>query len=674
LATLAELRTRSDTLFTELFKATAQPQRGTPQPTPERKTFSWFDMDDAVASAVLSFRLAALAASGATVEEGLAAALDHAEAEKDDARAEEVQIGLALFVTHNHDGRRLAKPRTITAAPELFSPPRAHGGVAPAVSIGGLSPGLDYWREDVFANEHHQHWHEVYPFTGLPPRSFADWHAAHTTDEFVEILDAIAPGQPWATTVPTLTPAQLADLFGRALRTREVRRLPRRLYTKLFRLNDRQGELFFFMHTQMLARYDAELLSNGLARVTPWGPDDWDDPIAAGHDPIEVEGFGRREQDQTLPSEDAATLKALWDEVKTALDDSELRARGGGTVPIDRDNLGEAVESTVPQLREHLADNAYLGLHGAGHVFLSHLADPDGVMVSPTTAIRDPIFWQWHKAIDDLSARWQDSLDPYTFEDAPNVRVRDIILCRTGDLPADPAAVADELFGGENWGTDFAAAPAEAGGVSLTTLDQLTTTMATANFGGSPRSFLTHEPFSYFLRIENPTQDTLPVTARIFLAPESEAADRRAWMEMDKFLIKLAPGRQVVHRPDTESSIIKRPAETSPAAVIPGDADPDERSYCDCGWPYTLLLPRGTAQGMPFRLAVLITDATIDQLAEPEHCGSMSYCGAVDRYPDARDMGYPFCRPFAGPPATAIEDTIAGLDSATARSVAIRHA
>jgi hypothetical protein len=76
---------------------------------------------------------------------------------------------------------------------------------------------------------------------------------------------------------------------------------------------------------------------------------------------------------------------------------------------------------------------------------------------------------------------------------------------------------------------------------------------------------------------------------------------------------------------------------------------------------------------MPFRLLVLGTDAAIDGVEHPEHCGSMSYCGAVDRYPDTRDMGYPFSRPF-GPAASAISDRIVALDSAAARTVTIRHA
>ena len=486
---------------------------------------------------------------------------------------------------------------------------------------------------------------------------------------------------------PTLTPEELAGLFAQVLGA--AGDLPRDVYTKLFRLNDRQGELFFYMHEQMLARYDAELLSHGLERVEPFDPDDWGHPIAAGHDPIEIDGFGRREEKEILPGQAGSTLRSLWDEIEEALTATQLRALDGQSqVPIDRTNLGEAVEAAVPQLRS-LAEDAYPGLHGAGHVFIARLGDPVlGVMASTVTAIRDPVFWQWHKAIDNLGARWQDELDPYPFDDAPPVLVRnaldpsadtpwtspDIILCRTSDLPAgtDPAELGTQLFGGANWGTEFASAQASAGGTSLQTVDELTTTMATVNFGGAQRRFLTHEPFSYFLRIENTTQNPLGVTVRIFLVPADLAPDRRAWMEMDKFLVDLAPGRHVVYRPDTESSIVKRPAEKSPAAVIPGGGGPDERSYCDCGWPYTLLLPRGKPDGMPFRLLILATDAAIDGVEHPEHCGSMSYCGAVDRYPDTRDMGYPFSRPF-GPAASAISDTIVALDSAAARTVTIRH-
>ena len=71
------------------------------------------------------------------------------------------------------------------------------------------------------------------------------------------------------------------------------RRPAARLYHKLFRLNDRQGELFFYMHEQMLARYDAELLSNDLARVEPFDPSAGPSRSPTGHDPIGLQGYGR---------------------------------------------------------------------------------------------------------------------------------------------------------------------------------------------------------------------------------------------------------------------------------------------------------------------------------------------------------------------------------------------
>ena len=98
-------------------------------------------------------------------------------------------------------------------------------------------------------------------------------------------------------------------------------------------------------------------------------------------------------------------------------------------------------------------------------------------------------------------------------------------------------------------------------------------------------------------------------------APSSRAPDRRAWIELDKLSYRAPLGKSVVYRSDTEFSVVKKPAEADPANVQPGGGDPDDPAYCDCGWPYTLLLPRGTSTGMAFRLAVICTDAAIDNVA-----------------------------------------------------------
>jgi hypothetical protein len=692
--TIDELRSRSDALFTGLMRAqvgptTARARRAVAaRPVAPTAGFSWFKPEDAMAATTLAFRLGAYAASRADELDGLEAALDHATDQGQTSAPELARQGLAIFVIHSRSGRRLSQPRPVAVAPGLFVPsPRRRN--RHAISIGGAAPELDYWREDALANEHHQHWHDVYPYRGLPPADIRSWLDTTPTSTQIAILTALDPTQDWSQLVPGAAREQIASLFSQVVQSGAVAELSPELYRTMFRLNDRQGELFFYMHEQMLARYDAELLSHRLDRVEAFGPDQWNHPIPEGHRPTGLVGFKQRDPDRQLPSAEIATLRRLAGEITEALDNRQLRGPSGSTVEIDRTRLGEVVEAAAPQLRDvDLA--SYPGLHGQGHVAVAELSSGgDGVMASTLTAIRDQIFWRWHKYIDDLSARWQDEQSPYDFADAPSVVVRndlvatdapawsspDIILCRATDLPpgVDPSVVGEQLFGGTNWDVDFTERDAAAAGHQLSTIRELRTSMSRRTVDAMKVDYLSHTPFSYFLRVENLAASEQRITIRLFLAPAEIADDRRAWIEMDKFVVELAASaRTVIHRRDVESSVVKRPAEPDPSNVRPGGGDPDETAYCDCGWPYTLLLPRGTSEGMEFRLMVICTDAAIDHVAMPGDCGSMSYCGAVDRYPDFRDMGYPFNRRF-GDGVSALADRLVALSSAAARTVVIRH-
>ena len=121
---------------------------------------------------------------------------------------------------------------------------------------------------------------------------------------------------------------------------------------------------------------------------------------------------------------------------------------------------------------------------------------------------------------------------------------------------------------------------------------------------------------------------------------------------MDRFTYTLNPQpsqRVVIFRRADASSVIRKPALKT---FDPAETDVDGDANCDCGWPYNLLLPGGTSQGMNFRLLVMITDyekeRVLDETAPGEtSCeGSMSYCGVKNQmYPDGRAMGYPFARP-----------------------------
>lgn len=308
------------------------------------------------------------------------------------------------------------------------------------------------------------------------------------------------------------------------------------------------------------------------------------------------------------------------------------------------------------------------------------------MMVSPVVAIRDPIFWRWHKHIDDVNVGWQDAQPSYDFSDAPPVVLRDaltgaggpwaspdVLLVSTADLAqgSDPASLVTAAVGGAAFDTAVAVGPLP-GADGLVVLDELTTRLVDSTLSdGRTITHLTHDPFALVVRVRNAAARPTAITLRVFLAPADVADDRTMWMELDKFLVEVPAGaRNVVYRPDTEFAVVKKPAETDPQSVLDGAGDPDDPDYCDCGWPYTLLLPRGTAEGMAFRLVVFCTNAAQDLVRPSAECGSMSFCGAVDRYPDTRNMGYPFSRPFAA----SIGDTVLGVPSAAGRSLTIRHA
>lgn len=452
------------------------------------------------------------------------------------------------------------------------------------------------------------------------------------------------------------------------------------------RTQPRQGELFFYMHQQMLARYDTERVIAGLERCEPFA--EYDAPIAEGY---QLEGYGPRPAG--TPIADPARVARLTGDnlvARAALQSGSVPLEnGGGTVPLDENVLGCVVESSQWYESPAATQPAPLPLgnfHGQGHVAIALSSQAGGRFPGPMafteTAIRDPVFYRWHRHIDDLYAAYQEAQAPADLSAfaadvsfaGDGAGATDIGLCLASDIP-----------GAEDPGFDFAAWGREQLGLDLDkggpVRDELLTGFAISNLALAtpgreliPDAWLqdvvhlTHEPFVYFIRVENGREQPQDVTARIFLAHAEMAGDRRQWIELDKFRTTLEPGVNLVARPDARSSVVKRKGLEAPGAEPPPATGTDV--WCDCGWPYSLLLPSGesTPQGTPFKLLVAFTDWEQDRVGEPDSCGSMSFCGAHNEYPDARRMGYPFDRPFAGP----VEATLAAAPGMAMRDLRIR--
>jgi hypothetical protein len=339
------------------------------------------------------------------------------------------------------------------------------------------------------------------------------------------------------------------------------------------------------------------------------------------------------------------------------------------------DALGANIEAAVRIFRSGVDLARYGNLHNAGHGVISALSPaPGGVMRSTAHAIRDPAFWRWHRLIDDLAFRWQERQPALDFSDRPQVTLSkgadawsspDILLLPASAVTgADLASLLLAL-------PDMRAAAENAG---IEALDTLTTRERVAEVrlpAGGMRiiQHLSHDPFAIAIKVTNSAAVPADITLRIFLAPASQADDRRAWIEMDKITTRVAAGAaKVVVRLDRESEVVKKPVDLGPDEFVPAIDTDDAR--CSCGWPYTLLLPRGTADGMEFRLLVVATDARVDGFVNVSTCGSVSFCGARDiAYPDKREMGYPFNRTWVAPITQMLSDE----PSMAGRSLRIRH-
>lgn len=683
--TIAELQAQVDeVLKTRSVAATAGQAEAEDSPLSRR--FSGFHLPDVQRAQELASEWMGQAEEVRESDDGamtaaVGSALEAARgtvAEMEAAPDEDADLGrfaVKLFLTHYRHELPLRIQSIEQRAPELVLP--SGNGAAPA---GYPEEALRWWREDPKQNEHHEHWHVVYPISGIP-----------------------APN------------------------------------ARKGKAKERQGELFLYMHRQMLARYEAERLAVGLPPLVPWG---YTEAEPYGYDPGPYlrNNYGPRQPDKmweptkegsyTVQVQEMAERgKRLFQAAKSGY----FEMPGSERIEVTADLLGRTLEADIGSVEagirpwdptgqefqewyNDLIKGYYGNFHNVGHDMFGALSrnakgEPQpGVMEFVPTATRDHVFFRWHKLIDEINEAWQDTQPPHDFgADVPPVAIRknlpgktavdaspDIILCLAEELvPWDSWQTFGSLaFGGEeNWNREFPSGSFQSKGVptSVNTTDELVTAMEerviTIETGEeNPEQpepahvieYLDQKEFFYFFRLQNESAKEQDVTVRVFLVPTRFAEERRLWIEMDKFHQHIgAAEKAVVFRPASLASVIRKPAVKPPVAEQPpvqAPSDPMQEdpeiaaNYCDCGWPYNLLLPRGTAEGMPFRLLVMLTDWSIDNVPQEGDCGSMSYCGSRDKYPDSRPMGYPFDAPFS----QSIAETIAAAPNMATRDITIR--
>lgn len=175
------------------------------------------------------------------------------------------------------------------------------------------------------------------------------------------------------------------------------------------------------------------------------------------------------------------------------------------TIENGCDDLGNMIEASWLSINSQF----YGSCHNMGHVFFASCHDPKGVMyleqpgvmADTTTAMRDPIFYRWHKMIDDLFADYKYTLPPYTSDElaCPGIKIDKVNLIVNQKY-------TDELCTFWQWDDVNL-------GIGLD-----------LNGDGSNPVYirfchLNHEDFIYKINVTNSTDQPIKCTVRIFMFP-----------------------------------------------------------------------------------------------------------------------------------------------------------
>ncbi len=154
---IEDLQTSANVLLTQTEPAGAVEAKVASAEGPSRR-FSPFlpsELDRALELAGELMRIA----DGQGGDEGVAAALAEAGRRSQVEDVQLVRHALEIFIVHHPEASRLA-------IPPLPRPPER--AAARPAGVDEDEARLDWFREDVLANEHHRHWHVVYPSRGRP--------------------------------------------------------------------------------------------------------------------------------------------------------------------------------------------------------------------------------------------------------------------------------------------------------------------------------------------------------------------------------------------------------------------------------------------------------------------------------------------------------------------------
>jgi len=429
----------------------------------------------------------------------------------------------------------------------------------------------------------------------------------------------------------------------------------------------RRGELFYYMHKQMLNRYSADRLAVGLEPVQPYSEQDWtsrsslrgynsrlSSEIAPG-----VLYYSPRRPGGRMTRRQANRFRNVARRIRRSIQQGRANGRTlGYSNGVDHgiSPLGDIVEP-FPSIQTTF-------LHNQGHVVISEMSEPTrrrgdqaGVMGFVNTAMRDPAFYRWHKYADLIFDFYKAGLGPYRNHDLdfPGVTVSELSLTSVGRR--------------RNVLRTF---------VESVNMELDENLLRTLNGVQLRYERLNHDDVTMNIRLHSNVREDGIV--RVFLIPNSHINSQdmiSVTIEMDRFYVQLRRGEMNIRRRLEDSPFFTRGApdlSTLQDRFLRGMTE-IEFNYANCGWPLELAIPRGNSNGQTFSLVAIVTRLLPGERQSIDEWRSLNeiswgWCGvrAGDgSMPDRRPMGFPFDRP------TTLREIIGRRSNARRQHVTIFH-
>ncbi|KAK1123770.1 hypothetical protein K0M31_008465 [Melipona bicolor] len=295
-----------------------------------------------------------------------------------------------------------------------------------------------------------------------------------------------------------------------------------------------RGQLYYFFHQQLLARYFLERMSNGLGKIEDF---DWNKPIYPGYYStmtyLNGMHFPQRDRFSAIPYYKYKYLKeinALEFRIMSAIDSGYLLDETGKKInlytPEGLNMLGNVIEGNADSCNSRfygMYDALARDILGFNLDFQNKNKVIPSVLQSYSTSMRDPAFYMLYKKIVSYFLRYKKFLPQYSQSELqlPGVKFESVNI--------------DKLY------------------TFFDTCDTLiNNAVSVENFKGgmylrlkARHACLNYQPFTYNINIKSDKE--MKGTLRIFLGPAFDEVKQDAiylqkyysyFVEMDQFVVK----------------------------------------------------------------------------------------------------------------------------------------